>query len=196
MSYQIEDKSSGLVIRLDATTQVEETHKGRITSNPVADSSTVSDSFIKELPSFTITGVVASVGQPFQKVGRRPIAEVTQDMLDTLNKGTIVSFLSGDRLYRHCIIELIKFSKTSREGKEGWTVVINLRQINLVGAASIILDEEPLGLIKDNASGRNNKNSSTTREANSIIDVNKLQDVLSTFSSTGLEEQLTSQGGG
>ena len=172
-NYYLRRIEDDVVIVLDATSTLTESFTGSVTSNPVADRTVVNDTYINNNPVFTLTGIISGVTQPSRAINR-PISEVTEEMIDTITRGNIVDFISADRVYNTCIITNINKTKTSREGKEGWKVIITLSQLNLVEALRVTIDESPIEAIADDAANRKNIDKNTTE----LLRVNALDQII------------------
>lgn len=175
-SYYIETiapAGESIVIVLDAVTEIEENFSGTVTSEPVSDKNIISDSFINKTPMFTMKGVVSGVLQPGENEFK-DIKSFTKDLKDVITTGTLINFISADEVYNYCILEEVTLRKTSREGKEGWSVTCRIKQLNLVDSLKITIDESPLDSIANDASKKNTLNSNTT---NQINDINEFESV-------------------
>lgn len=133
-------RRDGTILAMDAVVSLSERFTSRPTTHPVANGDTVSDNIVQDLPKFQLEGVISGVAQP-----SRPtlidISEVTQDYIDTITRGELVRFQSADRSYDICVLTDINFSKTSKEGVEGWQVRISLAKLNIVSALSFNLED-------------------------------------------------------
>lgn len=191
--YYIQVQSSDVIIELDATVSVTEAYSASVTSNPVADKTTISDNVISNLPSFTLNGVISSVSQPFtRRNGDREISEVTQDMKETIREGELVTFYDSEDVYTNCIITQINLTKNSRVGVDGWEVSLTLKQILLTDSLRISINEEPLSFAKDTAQSKKTLSSNTS---NKEI---RLNDSLESAGDSGIEiyNKLIGGGGG
>ena len=161
-AYYLRRLEDDVVISFDATTTITESFSGSVTSNPVADRKIVNDTYINNNPVFSLSGIISGISQP-NNVSSKDISEVTSDMIDTITNGSLVDFISADRIYNICVITSINKTKTSREGKEGWKVDITLSQLNLVDSLRITIDESPIEAISDDAAKKKEIDKNTTK---------------------------------
>lgn len=175
-SYYLRRLEDNVIISLDSTSILTESFTGSVTSNPVADRKIVNDTYINNNPVFTLSGIISGVSQP-NNLPSKDISEVTSDMIDTITNGSLVDFISADRIYNICVITAINKTKTSKEGKEGWKVDITLSQLNLVDSLRITIDESPIEIIKDDAAKKKEVDKNTTK----LLQVNQLDNIISTL---------------
>lgn len=162
MSKYFIKREDGVIIRMEAVTELVENFSGSVTKNPTADQKTRSDSYISTLPKFTLNGVISSVFQPTGQPEKDIVAK-TRDIKDTIKNGNLVTLISADRPYENCVITNAELSKTYVEGHDSWRVSLSLEQILVVDATAAYIDTTAINdNLTDDVSSKDNLSNSTT----------------------------------
>lgn len=132
MSRYYITRRDGTIISLDATTELTERFKARTTSHPVASGASITDTVIQDQPQFKLSGIISDVLQP--DLSKSNVAEATGRMIRTIINGEVVVLQGADRAYNVCVLTDVAFSKTSKEGVDGWKANLTLSQITVINS--------------------------------------------------------------
>jgi len=163
------DNGKGLILAIDSTQELSETFKSKATSLPTANRESVSDHFIKENPTFNFSGVISGVYNPKQPLLTQS-AILSQNFRNVIEKGNIVEFTSGDRSYQYCHVDSVVLKRDVEVGVNGWRISIMLTQIQIAtGGTESVVSVTPA--LTDQASNEKNVGSSSTKDVNTITQV-------------------------
>ena len=154
----------GLLISLDATSEITHKYSGKATTNPTANRQSVSDHFIVNNPSFMIKGVVSGVVNPRDPV-KRDTNEIVDRYKSVIENAKLVTFFSGqNRKEKNCFVERLSLTKNKDTGKDGWSVAITLSKINVATGGK----DSVINIIPDQSSDKTNISASSTKEGELI----------------------------
>lgn len=145
-------RSGADIYKLDATTTITQKHSGKATRNMVDNLSTLSDHYIDEPMSFSLSGVISSIKVRSNSSNKSP-SDFIKGIVDLKNKRQLFTFYYNDDIgpVNNCVFTNISITQTKDNGfRRGLTSYVSsyaisadIEQLRVATAVSITSEPDP-----------------------------------------------------